>query len=201
MIKAIAFDLGGVLFSEGKSSVIDELTRTCWYNPSIVSGILNSPESIELRKWRMSDSDFWSWAQKKLPQWYDAQLIKKEWYDCYELDDDIYTLVQWLKWKYTLLIFSGNIKSRVEYLDNKYKFRHIFDGEVYSYMYHVNKPQKEFIEIMIKESGVKPEEIVYIDDRKEFTSAAIPLWVNVIIYSRGKIAQLLKELEKFQILV
>ena len=201
MIKAIAFDLGGVLFSEGKSKVIDELAHTCWYNPAIVSGILNSPESIELRKGLMSDSDFWSWAQKKLPQWYDAQLIKKEWYDCYELDDDIYTLVQWLKWKYTLLIFSGNIKSRVEYLDNKYKFRHIFDCEVYSYMYHVNKPQKEFIEIMIKECGVKPEEIIYIDDRKEFTSAAIPLWVNVIVYSRGKIAQLLKELEFFQILV
>jgi len=29
MIKAIAFDLGGVLFSEGKSKVIDELAHTC----------------------------------------------------------------------------------------------------------------------------------------------------------------------------
>ncbi|OQX50795.1 hypothetical protein B5M47_03005 [candidate division CPR3 bacterium 4484_211] len=201
MIKAIAFDLGGVLFAEGKSVLVKKLSGDYQYDPSIVLNLLNSPKSIDLRKGLVSDAEFWSWAQEQLPEGYDAQLIKKEWYDSYLLDKDIKALIEKLQGKYKLLVFSGNIESRVEYLDQKYGFRKLFDIEVYSHDYHLCKPEKEFVEAMIKASGVKPEEIVYIDDKEKDAAVARPFGVNVILYSRGNITQLLNELKNYQVSV
>ena len=196
MIKVIAFDLGGVLFAEGKSVLIKRLSKEKDYDKDVVLSILKSPKSIDLRKGLITDEEFWTWAQKQLPNDYDAQLIKKEWYDSYLLDRDILELAKSLKNKYQLIIFSGNIKSRIKYLDEKYDFRRYFDKEVYSFDYHLNKPQKEFVEVMIKEAGVKPEEIAYIDDYLKDAAPAKELRVNIIIYSKGQIDKLQKELQQ-----
>lgn len=199
MIKAIAFDLGGVLFSSGSSVVVKKLSEKYGYDPKVVLDIIKSPESFDLRKGLISDKKFWSWAQEQLPDGYDAQLIKKKWDDSYLIDNDIKKLLERLRGKYKLLAFSGNIKSRVEYLDKKYGFRKLFDIEVYSYDYHLRKGEREFVEAMVGASGVKPGEIVYIDDQEKNANVSIPLGINFIIYSRGKIMQLLSELRKYQI--
>jgi len=201
MIKAIAFDLGGVLFSEGKSVLVKKLSENYQYDPNIIFDVLASPKSIDLRKGLVLDDEFWTWAQAQLPKGYDAQLIKREWYDSYLLDEDIKTLIQNLHGRYKLLIFSGNIGSRVEYLDQKYGFRKLFDIEVYSHEYQMCKPEVEFVEAMIKASGVKSSEILYIDDKERDASVARPLGVNVVLYTQGKISQLLEELKDYQVLI
>jgi len=194
MIKAIAFDLGGVLFTEGKSVAYEKMKEDLGYDIEKIKYILTSSMSVDLRKGLIIDEDFWSWANRQLPEGYDTELIKKYWYDGYLLDDDVYRLAQKLKGKYKLLIFSGNIKSRIEYLKNRYHFRNLFDIEVYSYDYHYNKPQKEFLEVMIKQAGVKPEEIVYIDDSSHDIRFAQELGINAIIYEKEKIQKLKKKL-------
>ncbi|HUK40238.1 MAG TPA: HAD family hydrolase, partial [Candidatus Acidoferrales bacterium] len=130
MIKVVVFDLGGVLFSEGKSVAIDTLSRKHGYPRELLQKLLSSPESIKLRKGLMSDESFWSWVQKQLPEGCDAALVKKEWYDGYVLDEDIRALVKELKGKYKLIVFSGNVQSRVQFLEKKYGFRHLFDLEI-----------------------------------------------------------------------
>jgi len=195
MIKVIAFDLGGVLFTEGKSVLVKKLFDEYDYDPETILKVLKSPESKNLRKGIISDEEFWSWVQDQLPE-YDAQLIKKEWYDSYVIDDDINDLLKKLRSKYKLMIFSGNVKSRVEYLDIKYNFRKMFDSEVYSYDYGFCKPEKEFVEAMIKVSEVLPQEILYIDDQEKDANVATEFGVNVLIYKRGMIKELLRQLEK-----
>jgi len=46
---------------------------------------------------------------------------------------------------YKVLTISDNIKSRVEYLDKKYSFRKLFDGEVYSYDVGLDKLNKKIL--------------------------------------------------------
>ena len=94
MIKVIVFDLGGVLFAEGKAVLIKRLSKEKDYDKDVVLSILKSPKSIDLRKGLITDEEFWNWAQKQLPNDYDAQLIKKEWYDSYLLDQDILELAK-----------------------------------------------------------------------------------------------------------
>jgi FMN phosphatase YigB (HAD superfamily) len=104
-----------------------------------------------------------------------------------------------LKNRYKTIAFSGNVKARIEYLNKKYNFRKVFDKEVYSFDHHINKPAKKFVEIMVRESGVKPEEIVYIDDDEYHSKEAHRFGIKVLIYKRGEIQKLKKQLRKMGI--
>ncbi len=195
MIQAVVFDLGGVLFSEGKSVALEKLATVNGYERMLVGAILSSPKSILLRKGLLSDGDFWQWAQQQLPPGYDSRLIQQEWYNGYTLDKDVYQLIASLRKKYSIIAFSGNIKSRVAFLEGKYHFRHLFDVEVYSFDFHMTKPEREFVQVMIEKSGVRPEEIVYIDDNDSYATPARELGLKVLIYKRGEIVRLRQELK------
>ena len=130
MITVVVFDLGGVLFAEGKAVAIERLYAEVGYDKKIVMGLLTSPESVQLRKGLIADDEFWGWAQKQLPRGYKAHTIKRVWYDGYLIDKDILALIKTLKSGYKVIAFSGNIKSRIEYLEHKYRFREYFVEEV-----------------------------------------------------------------------
>ena len=115
MIKAVAVDLGGVLFAEGKSVAAAALANTQGYDKDTVIAILTSAKSVDLRRGLLSDEQFWSWARNQLPEGYDAELIRQAWHDGYLIDTDIFDLLRALKPRYTLIAFSSNIKSRIEY--------------------------------------------------------------------------------------
>src|SRR5438132_14235805 len=115
MIEAVVIDVGGVLFSEGKSVVLEKLAKVHGYDRKLIGAILSSPESISLRKGLMSDEDFWQWAQQQLPSNYDSRLIQQEWYKSYILDQDVYELIASLPKKYSIIAFSGNIKSLIDF--------------------------------------------------------------------------------------
>jgi FMN phosphatase YigB (HAD superfamily) len=105
-------------------------------------------------------------------------------------------LIELLKGKYPLIAFSGNIKSRVQYLDEKYGFRKLFDVEIYSFDHHLTKPEKEFVEVMLRKVGCEADAIVYIDDNEIYARPARDLGVQVIIYSTGQGDKLRMELQR-----
>ena len=198
MIKTVVVDLGGVLFSEGKSVALEKLAAMHGYDRKLVGAILSSPKSILLRKGLLSDADFWQWAQAQLPSNYDGRLIQQEWYNGYILDREVYDLIAGLRKTYSIIAFSGNIKSRVDYLEDKYHFRDLFDVEVYSFDFHMTKPERGFVEVMIKKSAARPEEIVYIDDNDSYAQPARELGVNVIIHRRGDTEALRRALKRHE---
>jgi len=71
-----------------------------------------------------------------------------------------------------------------------------FDIEIYSFDYHLNKPDRRFLEVMVKKTNLKPEEIVYIDDSEEYVLLAKKMGLNALIYSQGRIKRLKKELKE-----
>jgi len=197
MIKAVVVDLGGVLFSEGKSVALDSLATQYGYDPKIVGAILSSRKSILLRKGLLSDTEFWGWAQQQLPTGYDGRIIQQEWYDGYILDGEVYELIAILRKKYLTIAFSGNIRSRIDFLEEKYRFRHLFDIEIYSFDFHMTKPEREFVEVMIEKSGARPEEILYIDDNDAYAKPARELGINVVIYRHGEAVRLREDLRHY----
>ena len=201
MIKAVVFDLGGVLFAEGKSIAVERLALERGYEREIVSRVLSSETAMELRRGKISDERFWAWARQQMPSDYDASLIRQAWYDGYVLDDDIQALIESLRGRYKLIAFSGNVKSRIEYLEEKYRFRHLFDLEIYSFDYQVTKPDRRFVEIMIEKSGCLPEQIAYIDDNDRYAQPARELGVRVILYRRGELEKLRSKLRQLGVQV
>lgn len=196
-VRVVVFDLGGVIFTEGVSVATEKLFKDHGYDRKTVHELLKSKKSYDLRAGLIDDEEFWSFVQQVAPQGYDAHIIKECWYDSYVLDEGIMNLIKKLSGTYTLVAFSGNIKSRVEYLDAKYGFRKYFDCEVYSFDYHLNKFQEEFIRVLVEQSGHDPSEIVYIDDREDVLEPARKMGIQCAVYTTGEVQALKKALQSF----
>lgn len=190
MIKVIALDLGGVVFSEGQGIAVQTLAREHKYDHEIVKALLASEQSIELRRGRLSDEAFWSWAKTVLPEGHDPDLIKHTYYESYVPDQNVMALVRRLHPNYTLLAFSGNIESRVEHLDRKYDFRKWFHKEVYSYNHGMNKPEPGFFEAMLREAGVPGDQIFYVDDKDYYAPLCTQHGVHLHVYQKEGIKAL-----------
>ena len=186
-VKTVVFDLGGVLFTEGKSVAIEALHRKYGYGPEIIREVLTCRPSRDMRKGLLSEDNFWSWVAGYLPQGYDAQVIRGEWYRGYVLDADVYGLVRRLQGKYRLVVFSENIPERVAYLDERYGFRDLFDEEIYSYDHQFGKRDPEFVEILLMTLGEQPSEIVYLDNSTTPLQTAARLGMKVVRYTTGRI--------------
>jgi putative hydrolase of the HAD superfamily len=193
-IRAIVFDLGGVLFSEGKSVAMEQLAREHAYDPELIDRVFESSKSFDLRRGLITDEEFWDWVKTQVPEDYDSLLVKNVWYRSYVLDEDIVKLIKKLRAQYQIVAFSGNIKSRIDFLEERYRFRQLFDKEIYSFEHHVTKPEKAFVEILVSEVKCKPEEIVYVDDNDAYTKPAREMGLKVLIYSKGEVKKLEREL-------
>jgi HAD superfamily hydrolase (TIGR01509 family) len=121
--------------------------------------------------------------------------IRKIWYDSYTPTKGMRKLISRLKNKYTLVVFSGNIRERVKYLDKKYGIYNKFDDFVMSYQYGYNKPEKGFYKALIKRIKCKPEECVLIDDRKESIDIAKSFGMNGLLFKNSE--KLIKDLKSY----
>ena len=186
-ISTIVFDLGGVLFTEGKSVALDVLSRDYGYDAEVVWDILTCKASRDMRKGLVSESAFWLWVGGWIPRDYDARVIRDEWYKGYALDREIFDLVKALKSHYRIAVFSENIRDRVAYLEEKYRFREHFDVEVYSYDHHLGKRDPAFLEVLLSTLDERPIEILYIDNSWEVLEMAEQRGLNVIHYTTGQI--------------
>ena len=189
-IKSIVFDLGGVLFTEGKSVALKALIRDHGYDPAIINEILNCPLSRDMRKGLISEAAFWSWAEGQLPESYDVQTIKNAWYEGYALDQDVFDLARRLKGRYKLAVFSENIPDRIAFLDQRYGFRELFDVEVYSYDHQAGKRDPEFLEILLSTLDNHPHQILYIDNSKKVVDLAERQGLEVVHYTTGQMARI-----------
>lgn len=196
MIVAAAFDLGGVLFAEGKSAAIDALSKKHGYDGAPVEAVMVSPKSVQWRKGMIAEEQFWAWARTALPRGYDTDAVRTEWHEGYTLDEDIRRLISRLKGGYTTIAFSANTSSRIAFLDDKYDFRKLFDAEVYSFDHELTKADESFAEIMVRAAGCRAEQIVYVDDDETAALPARRLGVNALIYSAGGIRRLKRSLRE-----
>ena len=126
-----------------------------------------------------------NWVQQQLPANYDSRLVQEEWYNGYILDQDVYELIASLRKKYSIIAFSGNIKEPHRFFRGEVSLPSSIRYLVYSFDFHLTKPEPAFVETRLQGLESRPEEIVYIDDNETYANPARELGVNVIIYRRA----------------
>ena len=109
--------------------------------------------------------------------------------------------VEWVKGLkergYHLYILSNYAEYTYEKTSHKMEFLPYMDGVVFSYRCKLIKPEKEIYEYICETYGLKPEESVFLDDRKDNVEAARNMGMHGIVfenYAQGSetLEQLLK---------
>ena len=127
MIKTIIFDYGGVVFEAGTTSRIIKFSHVFNAPRKVVYKLMSTKprkEGAAFRAGKMTAREFWKIARKKMNMSQkQADHMKKLWFEAYTPRKGMLDLLKKLKKNYRLVVFSGNTRERVRYLNKKYKVR------------------------------------------------------------------------------
>ncbi len=203
-IKTIIFDLGGVYFTLGSFLAIEKIKEIYDIkDEKLLREIFSDKPHSEgnlLRRGLMTIDEF----EEKLFLKLDINRKERKhtryiWFGSYCIHYGIEHLLHILKKKYRLVIFSGNVRERIEYLDKKCGFLKYFDDIVFSFDYNMNKNDIEFYKELIKHLECEPSEAILIDDEKKNIKIARSLGFNGIHYYYTE--KLIEDLKKYGIII
>ena len=204
IIKAIVFDLGGV--------VID-LDFSNFYNKIITQSPLNKPQTpIMLEFFRQSDiyhqgnmsgDEFYHLACDLLQV---CMLNQYEFFDAFNsiisgVNSEVVELIRKIRDnnRYKLLALSNVNASHWDYIRNKnWEFINFFDELILSHEIHLIKPDPKIFEYTIQKAGCKPEEIAFIDDGLNNIRSANEFGIVGIKYTNTD--ELIEELKKLKLI-
>ncbi len=204
-IKTIIFDLGGVYFTPGTLIAMEKIKEIYDIEnekllQEIFSDKLNSEGNL-LRRGLITIDEFEEKLFSKL-----AINVKERkhtryiWFGSYCIHYGIEELLEKLKRNnYRLIIFSGNVRERIDYLEKKCGFLKYFDDTVFSFDYNMNKNDIEFYRELIKHLECDPSEAILIDDEKKNIKIARMLGFNGIHYYYTE--KLIENLKKYGIII
>lgn len=184
MIKAVTFDLDGVYFtSQSFKNFKANLPKKIVDEEKVNWVLYKSREMLNFKMGKMSENDYWDFVRKELG----VELSNSEIFtllrDSYEINPEVRDFVLEVKANgLKTCICSNNFVTRIRELNTKFNFLKDFDVKVFSYEVGIMKPDKGIFDELIKQSGVKPEEIVYSDDDESKLMGAIELGINAFVY-------------------
>lgn len=203
-IKTIVWDLGGVYFTRGSYLAIERIIDIYEIDDrDLVYQTFSSKYKEEGFKIRLGlitmdefEESFFEKIGVKEPN---KKHIRNIWFGSYVPHFKIEKVVRELSEKYRLLIFSGNIKERIQFLDERYDFLQYFDEYLFSYDFQMNKNDIKFHKTLLEYIECEPSETLVIDDEKRNVNMSKQLGMNGILYYY--LEQLLGEFEKYNIKV
>jgi len=204
-IKAIIFDIGGVLFlakdKQNKKNLMSSYKEFCKLLPGInISGeefFEKSKETYfqstrgEISKEQVLDnlSKILNLSQEKI-----EDLITNTLKENVIENKDLTKLIIDLKkkgYKTGILSIQWHLYTNI-LIPKKYGL--IFDKSVISCFDKIRKPDPRAYILILEKLGVKPEESLFVDDKQENLDAAEELGINTLIFKNNK--QFFKELKE-----
>jgi len=181
MIKAVIFDLGGVLIDFPIPKMIEFCARSLGITEKALvreARLLRKP----FQEGTISENELWEAICAKtgaakpnsLSLWEEAFRI------AYREKKDVFSIVDELKARsYRIGLLSNTEAPSIRCLDSG---RYDFDALVYSCVEGVSKPEPEIYLLALARLGTAPGEAVFVDDQKENIEASRNLGIHSILF-------------------
>lgn len=171
-IKAVILDLDGVYFKEGTKNFLDSVAEKFGVSREKVASLyLKSEEMMEYKKGKMQGKDFWDFFITELNIKSNMQEFLELLQRGYNLNPLAEKILHVLKKDGVKpIICTNNFKERIRVLNERFDFVKDFALAIFSYDFGILKP--ELILNVIENSGLKPEEILFLDDSEKNVEGA-----------------------------
>ena len=110
MIKAIIFDLGGVLFTNGTKQFISDISHKYNLEQELVRDVIDGELGSQYREAKISRDEFWNSLVDKLNIKEDIQILEDQWISGYELIEGTKDAIIDLAKKYKIYYLSDNVR-------------------------------------------------------------------------------------------
>ena len=194
MIKAIIFDLGGVLISLDKERCIRAFRELAGFDR--IEEFLDTSHQRgmigDLEAGRISEAEFFAECRKYCRPGISDNDIRR----CFHallnpIGPETITLLRRLLERFDLYILTNNSSVTMEKtyedarnagIDLQQTFRHIFVSQDLRML----KPSQEIFAHVIREIGLKPDEMLYVDDSLRNVEAARTAGMNALHHVPGR---------------
>lgn len=199
MIKAIVFDVGGVLLRNRIEEVIENLAKNLKIDKEALNK-LNKEHHQKMIRGDMPVLEFSAILKDKLHLDIDAEEIVKIWEASYlevmPVNVELFSIIKKLKQGYMLGLISNIYDLHAE-INTKRGLFLPFDAPILSCRVGLIKPERAVFSLVIEKLGLKASECVFIDDRTRYLDTPKKMGFSVIQYRSNE--QLLKNLRELGI--
>ena len=185
MIKAIIFDVGGVLIRTR-----DWTLRHKWEDRlGLAKGetdelVFGQPMGLRAQLGEITSDQLWTWIGQRLKM-SDSELsnFQRDFWAKDELDRELIGLIRRLRPNYQTAIISNAMDDLRLMLNEKHLIASDFDLIVCSAEEGLMKPDPEIYRRTLERIGREPAESIFVDDNEENISAARNLGIHVIRFT------------------
>jgi glucose-1-phosphatase len=187
MIKAVIFDMGGVLVR-----TVDPSPRAQWEeNLGLAPGdaeriVLNSDMGRQAQVGAITTAALWDWVQGEFGM--DAATLAAFRHDFWAgdvLDDELVELVRYLRINYQTALLSNFMDELQEVITLRHPMAHAFDLVVGSAYEKVMKPDARIYERTLARLNCQPAQAIFIDDAIHNIEGARHVGITAIHYQAG----------------
>jgi epoxide hydrolase-like predicted phosphatase len=197
-IKALIFDLGGVVIDCSFDKTFDNWATVTGRYPDEIKGLFKFSDSFE--KFERNDIttlEFIDSVSQQLNYKFDYSTFEKGWNAIFiNTISDIDNLLIALKKHYRLVALTNTNTVHAKVWTKKYAgtLRH-FEKIFCSHEIRTSKPETKAFQMVLDYLNLSPKETIFLDDKEEYIKGAIQLGINTILVVSYN--QMLRGLEKF----
>lgn len=186
MIKAVIFDVGGVLVRTA-----DHSFRRDWENKlGLAEGeseeiVFNSEMGIKAQKGEISDEALWSWVGQYLKLGDQLDSFRSSFWQGDKLDKKLVAYIRSLRPNYQTAIISNATDGLSGSLSNTFKIADAFDVIVGSADVKIMKPNPAIYDMTLARLNRAADESVFIDDFAHNIEAASGLGMATVHFKPG----------------
>lgn len=173
-IKAVIFDMGGVLLRTANTSARDTIAERFGVTRQELEAVVFSGESsIRSEQGKLSDVEHWQTVMRHFGQpVVDHISLYNEYFSGDFIDQRLLCFAASLKPQYKLGLLSNAWENARPLLSERFDFLDIFDHSIFSYEVKSRKPDPVIYHAILEMMDVQPQEAIFIDDLQENVEGA-----------------------------
>ena len=197
MIKAIIFDFGRVISAQKPLSLFRSYEDELGLEPGTINFIMFDSEAWqEALVGRKTVEEFWYeiGPELGLNSGDEVDAFRHRYHADEAINEGLLELINRLHGNYKLAVLSNSPPGLAQWLAD-WKMLHPFDVVFCSGDEGIAKPHTKAFELTLERLGVKPDEVVFIDDTLEHVEASRKMGLHGILFTTAE--ELEKELNLF----
>lgn len=188
-IKAVIFDLGGVLVRTEFPEVRQRLEERLGFAPGTLGQTVWGGEDWELAQiGRISYEEYWRRVGAALGFSSNEEIknFRREYFSGDRVDQGLVGLIRQLRPRYKIGLLSNAPDRLGIWLDEEWGIKDLFDSIVYSAKVGIVKPDPRMFHLILEQLDVAPSEVLFIDDYPRNIDAALALGMQTIHFTNTK---------------